>query len=82
MALTQEEYEEAKENDPSIRQHVCQFLECGEAKDGYWTSDKFMDQIKGAVKIAKVKYPRKKAGGSFGYLTIVVAMQPCPPDQK
>jgi len=61
-------------------------------------SDKFIDQIKEAVKIAKFKVkeshlfeytthsnlifivvinPKKKAGGSFGYLTTVAAMQPC-----
>jgi len=41
------------------------------------TSEKFMGQIKEAVKIAEVKYPRKKAGRSFGSLTIAAAMQPC-----
>ena len=27
-------------------------------KEGYWTSEKFMNQIKHAVKIAKVKHPK------------------------
>ncbi len=31
----------------------------GENKEGYWTSDKFIVQIKRAVKIAKIKYPQK-----------------------
>ena len=55
LALTDEEYESAKQNDPSIRKHTRQFLEYGEAKEGYWTAEKFMDQIKQAVKIAKAK---------------------------
>ena len=40
LSLTQEEYEEAKKNDPTIRKYACQQLEYGEAKEGYWTSDK------------------------------------------
>lgn len=32
-------------------------LEYGETKEVYWTSDKFMQQIMKAVKIAEVKYP-------------------------
>ena len=35
-----------------------QMLEYGEAKEGYWTSERFMDQIKEAVKIVDVKHPR------------------------
>ena len=30
----------------------------GEAKEGYWTAKKLMRQMKAAVKIAEVKYPR------------------------
>ena len=53
LKLTQEEYEVAKRNDPSIRMCARQQIEYGEAKEGYWTSEKFMGQIKEAVKIAK-----------------------------
>ena len=53
------EYESAKQTDPSIRKQGRQFLEYGEAKEGYWTAGKFMDQIKQAVKIAEAKYPRR-----------------------
>ena len=59
LSLTQEEYEEAK-NDPTIREYARQQLEYGEAKEGYWTSHKYIAQIKQAVKIAEVKYPREK----------------------
>ena len=34
-------------------------LEYGEAKEGYWTSEKFMKQIKEVVKIADFKYPKE-----------------------
>ena len=36
-------------------------LEYGEARDGYWTGAKFMNQMKNAVKVAEAKYPKEKA---------------------
>ena len=57
LELTQEKYEEVKKN-LSIKKYARQQLEYGEAKEGYWTSEKFMGQNKEAVKIAEVKYPR------------------------
>lgn len=39
--------------------HARQFLEYGETKEGYWTLDKFMDQIRQAGKISEVKYPKE-----------------------
>lgn len=35
-----------------------QSLEFGENKEGYWTADKFIQQIRRAVKIANIKYPK------------------------
>ena len=58
LALTQEEYDRAKIEDPKAKMYARQLLEYGESKEGYWTSDKFMLQIKEAVKIVKIKYPR------------------------
>ena len=58
LALTREEYDHAKVNNPNIRLQAREFLEYGESKEGYWTSDKFMKQMKMAVKIAEVKYPK------------------------
>ena len=49
-----------KKKDPLIRKRARQFLEYGEAKEGYWTSDKFMVQLREAVKIAEVKYPKEE----------------------
>ena len=52
LALTKEEYDRAVVNDPSIRMYARQFLEYGESREGYWTSDKFIVQIEKSVKIA------------------------------
>ena len=60
LALTQEEYDRVKVSDPSERLQARQFLEYGEAKEGYWTSDKFMAQIEKAIRIAEVKYPKEE----------------------
>lgn len=60
LALTEEEYTATKLKDPSIRRYAWQQLEYGEAKEGYWISEKFMAQIRQAVKIAELKYPREE----------------------
>jgi len=54
-----EEYQKAKEKDPNARMQAQTLLEYGEAGEGYWTSDKFMDQMEKAVKIAETKYPKE-----------------------
>lgn len=59
LCLTEEEYERAKAIDPNIRMGARQLLEYGESRDGYWTGDKFMAQIKKVVPIAEAKYPRE-----------------------
>ena len=33
-------------------------FEYGEAREGYWTCDKFMVQMKKAIKMAEFKYPK------------------------
>ena len=38
LKLTDEEYQPAKEKDPTIRKHARQLFEYGEAREGYWTS--------------------------------------------
>ena len=58
LQLTDEEYTHVKVNDPTIRKHVHQLFEYGEAREGYWTSERFMAQLKEAVKIAEAKYPK------------------------
>lgn len=58
LALTDEEYEEAKKSDPRISKYAREFLEYGESREGYWNRDKFMLQMKRAVNIAELKYPK------------------------
>ena len=41
-----------------MRKYAGRWLEYGQAKEEYWTSEKLMDQIKDACKIAEFKYPR------------------------
>lgn len=58
LALTTEEFKTAKTKDKTIQQSARQLLEYGESREGYWTCDKFMKQLEGAMKIADVKYPK------------------------
>ena len=52
LKLSDEEFEQAKEDDPIMVQEARQRLEYGVEKDGYWTGDRFMEQVKNAAKIA------------------------------
>ena len=58
LALTAEEYEVAKASNPNARMYACTFLEYGENREGYWTQDRFIDQMEKAVQIAEIKYPK------------------------
>lgn len=58
--LSQTEYEVAKQTDPGIKMGARMLLEYGEAREGYWTGAKFMEQMKSAVQIAETKYPKEK----------------------
>ena len=59
LSLTDEEYEKMKQINPSSKKFARQFLEYGENREGYWTRDKFLGQMKGAVEIAELKYPKE-----------------------
>ena len=62
MRLTDKEYERAKNTHPRLKRQARIFLEYGENKEGYWTSERFMAQIESAVQITDInfKYPREK----------------------
>ena len=60
LCLTEEEYAAAKVHNPDITMGARQLLEYGEARNGYWTEDKFMKQMKKVVKVAETKYPKEK----------------------
>ena len=57
LQLTEEEFSKAKETIPDLKRYARAYLEYGENKEGYWTSERFMTQIKDAVMIAECKYP-------------------------
>lgn len=54
MALTEEEYQRAKDDNPAIKRYARKLLEYGESKEGYWTRDKFMEQMERAVAFAGI----------------------------
>ena len=56
LRLTPEELESAKEEYPSVDPNAQRFLEYGAEKEGYWTSERFMEQIQNAANIADIKY--------------------------
>ena len=58
LALSDEQYEfEVTNNDQDIEKSALAVLEIGEHREGYWNSDRFMEQVGKAVKIADMKYP-------------------------
>lgn len=56
LALTDAEYTRASQDNPSLWKTARRLLEYGEGREGYWTSDKFMLQMKQATAIADIKY--------------------------
>ena len=48
---------EVTNNDQDIEKSALAVLEIGEHREGYWNSDRFMEQVGKAVKIADMKYP-------------------------
>ena len=58
LALSDEQYEfEVTNTDQDIEKSALAVLEIGEHREGYWNSDRFMEQVGKAVKIADMKYP-------------------------
>jgi len=56
LALTDDEFVRAKICFPDIQQPARTFLKYGAKNEGYWNGDKFLEQVKTAIKIAKYKY--------------------------
>ena len=56
LKLLPDELERAKLQYPDIQPAARQLLEYGAEKEGYWTSERFMEQMKNAANIADVKY--------------------------
>ena len=60
LSLTDEEYKRAKQANPQAKKYARRFLEYEENREGYWTRDKFIDQMKSAVEMAELKYPKEE----------------------
>ena len=70
LACSQEEYDLAKQSNPNIWMQTRCFLEYSESKEGYWTSEKLMEQMEKAVEIAE----EMMAGSLSGCLITAAAM--------
>ena len=60
LAFTAEEHCLAKETSPSISKSARVLFKYGADKEGYWTGDRFMAQVKTACDIAEFKYDPSK----------------------
>lgn len=57
LQLSDTEYQQASVSNPNFPKTARAILEYGANKDGYWTSEKFMSNVRDAVAIASFKYP-------------------------
>ena len=68
-----EEFATVRKNFPQLKQYYTRkFIEYSEYRDGYWTSERFLTQLKDCALIAKCKYPREegyKVVWVFDYLS-------------
>ena len=76
--LMKEEYDEVKQSNPRLCKHAHETLEYGDWKEGYWTSERLMTQIRETTRITDVKYPREEGWGVCRFLTRAAVMQQCP----
>ena len=60
LRLSDQEHDLAKMNDSNFPKTSRVFMEYGGQREGYWTSEKFMNNVKDAAVIAKFKYPSDK----------------------
>ena len=58
LKLSDQEFAIGRTIFPGLKQYARARIEYGENKDGYWTSDKFMEQLEYCATIAECKYPR------------------------
>ena len=56
LKLSPNKLDRAKRLYPTIQPVARHLLEYGAEKEGYWTSERFMEQIRNAADIAEVKY--------------------------
>ena len=57
LKLSDQEFAIGRTIFPGLKQYARAYIEYGENRDGYWTSDKFMEQLEYCAKMAECKYP-------------------------
>ena len=60
LPLTDEEFAVGREKYPQLKQFSRRSIEYGGNRDGYWTSERFLVQLKDCVKSVECKYPREQ----------------------
>ena len=60
LHLTDADLERGRVTFPDLAKEAREIIFYGENRDGYWTGEKFISQLKRAVLIAEVKYPPDK----------------------
>ena len=58
LKLSDEQFEEASKEHPGLLKEARSLLKFGIAGEGYWNNEKFMHQVRQAVAIAEIKYPK------------------------
>ena len=61
LALSDQQYElEVANSGDDVEKSALAVLEIGENREGYWTGERFMEQVTKAVEVAEVKYPTSR----------------------
>ena len=59
LRLSDEEYERAKSSHPELWKEARRVLKLGAEYEGYWDSNKFLNQVEKSITIAEIKYPKE-----------------------
>ena len=59
LRLSGEEYDSAKDSHPGLWKEARQLLKLGAEYEGYWDSEKFLNQVEHSITIAEIKYPKE-----------------------
>ncbi len=80
LRLSEDELAFAKTTDPNFPVEARALLEYGAEREGYWTSDRFMKNIKDAAWIAEFKYSSDKytAAWLFDHRAAIVLLLTMP----
>ena len=57
LRLSNQQYEESRATHPGLQKDARFLLKYGTNAEGYWNSEKFLNQMKHALTIAEIKYP-------------------------